>query len=146
MERCLNTRGRSIMLINVWGTGEVRTVILQSPSPSCRNVGPVSDGRPHLVWPVNANRPDNPIPDTSKSFSLLARFWHRPPRENDKDQDGAERAIRNRRSKGLQKRRMMPPLATTLCWLPELSATFRSGLPEKKSRTSPRRPMKRNSR
>ena len=47
--------------------------------------------------------------------------------------------------RGLQKRRMMPPLATTLCWLLELSATFRSGLPEKKSRTSPRKPMKRNS-
>jgi len=71
-----------------------------------QKVGPVSDGRPHLVWPVNANRPDNPIP-TFRRVSACSQIWHRPPWENDKDQDGAGRPSRNRRSKGLQKRRMI---------------------------------------
>jgi len=42
-----------------------------------------------------------------------------------------------------QKRRMTPPLATTLCWVLEFNLTFRSGLPERKSRTSALKPMKR---
>jgi hypothetical protein len=46
----------------------------------------------------------------------------------------------------IEKRRMIPPLATTLCWVLELSAVFKLGFPEKKSRTSPRKPMNRNSR
>jgi hypothetical protein len=42
-----------------------------------------------------------------------------------------------------QKRTLMPPLATTLCWVLEDSATLRFGLPDKKSRTSSRKPMNR---
>jgi hypothetical protein len=44
-----------------------------------------------------------------------------------------------------QKCRITPPLATILCWVLELSATFRFGLPEKKSRISPRKLIERNS-
>jgi hypothetical protein len=44
-----------------------------------------------------------------------------------------------------QKCRITPPLVTILCWVLELSATFRFGLPEKKSRISPRKPIERNS-
>src|SRR5258705_13967919 len=32
-----------------------------------------------------------------------------------------------------QKRRITPPLATTLCWVLEFNLTFRPGLPERKS-------------
>jgi hypothetical protein len=45
-----------------------------------------------------------------------------------------------------QKRTLMPPLATMLCCVLEDSATFRFGLPDTKSRTSPRKPKNRNNR
>jgi hypothetical protein len=45
-----------------------------------------------------------------------------------------------------QKRTLMPPLATILCCVLEDSATLRFGLPDTKSRTSPRKPKNRNSR
>ena len=78
-----------------------------------------------------------------KGFRLPARRWHRLTWENEKDQDRAGVPSRCKRP---QKRRMIPPLATTLCWVLERNAAFRFGLPEKKSRTSPRKLIKRNNR
>src|SRR5580700_6350557 len=50
------------------------------------------------------------------------------------------------RSRLLQNLRRMPPLATTLCWVLEVGAALRLGFPDRKSRTSPRKPISRKSR
>jgi hypothetical protein len=78
--------------------------------------------------------------------ACLPRRWHRSTARHENDQDEEQVPIRSQRGRRPQKRRMIPTLATTLCWVLELSGTGRFGLPDKKSRTSPRRPMKRNSR